>query len=309
MKPAILVTSHPNIPKKESILKDFGNFISQYKIDHYLFTNYPTSKESQKEFKETHYINYNPKDPNTHLSWSAWASFPQIELTHHHFINNWCFSGTSLMLKGLEYLKFLGYTHVYTFIYDTEPNYSKIESFINLSNQTFNEGEKAVFYKYHLNEGICNHIYSGELEFLIKFFKDLVENYNPQNPIFSKGLLCENYWEYMTQPYQNLIKFLPKEQVIDSIYQSSEFSKFSNGSEFWVGRHKDKTLFCTRQYLSDFNLLDSNNNKIEYNFIYRDQNLTSFEFDSIIGESYILDEFLILNDTQNWRQSNIYTNL
>ena len=48
MKPAILVTSHPNIPKKESILKDFGNFISQYKIDHYLFTNYPTSKESQK---------------------------------------------------------------------------------------------------------------------------------------------------------------------------------------------------------------------------------------------------------------------
>jgi len=113
----------------------------------------------------------------------------------------------------------------------------------------------------------------------------------------------------MTQPYQNLIKFLPKEQVIDSIYQSSEFSKFSNGSEFWVGRHKDKTLFCTRQYLSDFNLLDSNNNKIEYNFIYRDQNLTSFEFDSIIGESYILDEFLILNDTQNWRQSDIYTNL
>ena len=40
-----------------------------------------------------------------------------------------------------------------------------------------------------------------------------------------------------------------------------------------------------------------------------DGDLTSFEFDSIIGESYILNEFLILNDTQNWRQSDIYTNL
>ncbi len=27
MKPAILVTSHPNIPEKEYILKDFGGFI------------------------------------------------------------------------------------------------------------------------------------------------------------------------------------------------------------------------------------------------------------------------------------------
>jgi hypothetical protein len=34
MKPAILVISHPNTPEKEYILKDFGNFISQYKIPH-----------------------------------------------------------------------------------------------------------------------------------------------------------------------------------------------------------------------------------------------------------------------------------
>jgi hypothetical protein len=309
VKPAILVTSHPNIPEKEYILKDFGRFISQYGIDHYLFSNYPANKDTQKEFKEAHYINYNPKDPNTHLSWSVWASFSQIELKHNHFIDNWCFSGTYLMLKGLEYLKFLGYTHVYTFIYDTKPDYNEILNFIDLSNQNFNENQKAVFYEYPLNKGLYNHIYSGELEFLVKIFKEIVENYNPQNPIFNKGPLCENYWEYITRPYQNLIKILPKDQIIDSIYKSSQFSKFPNDIEFWVGRYNNKTLFCTRQYLSNFNFLDSNNNKIEYNLIYRDQNLTSFEFDSIIGESYILDGFLILNDTQNWRQSDIYTNL
>jgi hypothetical protein len=309
MKPAILITSHPNIPEKEYILKDFGRFISQYGIDHYLFSNYPANKDTQKEFKETHYINYNPKDPNTHLSWSAWASFPQIGLKHNHFIDNWCFSGTSLMLKGLKYLKFLGYTHVYTFIYDTAPNYSEIKSFIDLSNQTFNEGKKAIFYEYHLNNGLYNHIYSGELEFLVKLFTEIVENYNSKNLIFNEKPLCENYWEYMTRPYQDLIKFLPKEQIIDSIYKSSQFNKFPNGIDFWVGRHNNKTLFCTRQYLPDFSLLDSNNNLIEYTFIHRDQNLTSFEFDSVIGESYILDKFLILSDTENWRQSDIYTNI
>jgi hypothetical protein len=113
----------------------------------------------------------------------------------------------------------------------------------------------------------------------------------------------------MTRPYQDLIKFLPKEQIIDSIYKSSQFNKFPNGIDFWVGRHNNKTLFCTRQYLPDFSLLDSNNNLIEYTFIHRDQNLTSFEFDSVIGESYILDKFLILSDTENWRQSDIYTNI
>ena len=313
MKPAILVTSHPDIPEKEYILKDFGKFISQYKIDPYLFSNFPANKDTQKEFKEAHYINYNPQDPNTHLRWFSWASFPQINLKYIHWMPNWCFSGTYLMLKGLEYLKFLGYTHVYTFIYDTKPEYNKVLDFINLSNQVFNEDKKAVFYEYplrdHTIKGLYNHIYSGELNFLIKLFKEMVENYGPQNSYFNQNPLCENYWEYTTQPYQNLIKFLPKEQVIDSIYQSSQFNKFPNSTEFWVGRHDNKTLFCTRQYLSDFNLLNSQNNKVEYNFIYRDQNLTSFEFDSIIGESYILDGFLILNDTQNWRQSDIYTNL
>ncbi len=309
MKPAILVTSHPNIPEKEYILKDFGKFISQYGINHYLFTNYPADKDTQKEFKEAHYIDYNPKDPNTHLSWFTWATFPQIGLKHNHFIDNWCFSGTSLMLKGLEYLKFLGYTHVYTFIYDTEPNYDKIANFINLSNQSFNEGKKAIFYEYHLNEGLCNHIYSGELEFLVKVFKDLVESYNPQNPLFNQGLLCESYWEHMIQSYQDLIKFVPKEQVIDSIHHSSQSNELPNNINFWIGRYNNKTLFCARQYLSDFLLLDSNNNSIEYTLIYRDSNLTSFEFDSIIGESYFLDKFLILNDTQNWRQSDIYTNI
>lgn len=306
MKPAILVTSHPNTPEKEYILKDFGRFISQYKIDHYLFSNFPANKDTQKEFKEAHYTSYNPKDPNTPLLWSIWASFPQIGLNHNHFVDNWCFSGTNLMLKGLEYLKFLGYTHVYTFIYDTKPNYNEILNFINLSNQTFNGEQKAVFYEYPLNKGLYNHIYSGELEFLVKLFKEIVENYNFQNPIFSKRPLCENYWEYITRPYQNLIKILPKEQIINSVYGSFKLNQFPNGNAFWVGRHNNKTLFCTRQYLSDFNLLDSNNNKIEYNFIYRDQNLTSFEFDSIIGESYILDEFLILNDTQNWRNTDIF---
>lgn len=312
MKPAILVTSHPNNNEKEHILKNFGNFISQYKIDHYLFTNYPANKETQLEFKGSYFTNNNPKSP-TPSHWHTWVVFPEVNLKYTHHIENWCFSGTNLMLEGLKYLKSLGYTHVYTFIYDTIPNFEKIQHFINLSNQTFAKGKKAVFYEYPLRDnnikGLHNTIYSGELEFLVKIFEKMVQNYSLENSYASSNPLCENYWEYHTRPYHDLIKLLPNEQVIKANYESSAFSKFPNGEEFWVGRYKDKTLFITRNPLSNIKIFNSTQTEIESKILLQQHNLIVVEFDSVLGESYYMDNTLFLQDNKNWRHTDNFVYL
>jgi hypothetical protein len=313
MKPAILVTSHPNTEEKEYILRDFGNFISQYGIDHFLFTNFPANKSSQLEFKGYYFTTNNPKDPIPNVQWRAWVKFPEVKLMHNHFIHNWCFSGTNLMLEGLKYLKSLGYTHVYTFIYDTEPSFEKIKNFINLSNQTFTKGKKAIFYEYPLLDGhikgLHNNIYSGELDFLVKIFEEMVQNYNPQNPYFNTNPSCENCWEYMTRPYQDLIEFLPNEQVIKSVYDSADFKKFPDGKEFWVGRYKGKTLFVTRKPLSNIKIFNSTQTEIEFKILFQQHNLIVIEFDSTLGEFYYIDNFLFLQDNENWRHTDNFVSL
>lgn len=320
MKPAILVTSHPNNKEKEKIARDFGNFISQYNVDSFLFTNYPASKETQKEYKESHFINNNPKDPckTPNNQWRTWMTFPQIKLKYIHFIENWCFSGTYLMLKGLKYLQSLGYTHVYTFIYDTNPSFPQILNFIKLSNQAIFNDKKALFYEYPILEvevesqiikrkGLHNHIYSGEINFLVKLFQELVDNYNKSNLFLQqRSVHCESYWRHSFKPYEDQIIYLPNSQVIESTYESSAFSKLPNGITFTIGRYNNKTLFTTLTRLSEFTLLDSDNNKVEYNIIHQGDNLTSFEFDSIENKSYYLNDFLILTDTPNWRNSDFY---
>ena len=321
MKPAILVTSHPNNTEKEQILKDFGNFISQYGIDHYLFSNSPANKKTQLEFKESHFINYNPTDPCKGLpnsQWRTWVYYPEIELTHIHFIENWCFSGTYLMLKGLKYLQSLGYTHVYTFIYDTNPSFPQISDFIKLSNQAISDGKKAVFYEYPELEveiesqiikrkGLHNHIYSGEINFLVKLFQELVNNYTQSNVFLQqRSVHCESYWRHSFKPYEEEIIYLPNSQVIESVYESSAFNKLPSGHTFTIGRYNNNTLFVVQTRLSEFSLLDLEGNKVEYNITYQEDNLTAFEFDSIEGKSYYLNDFLILTDTPNWRSSDFY---
>jgi len=310
MKPAILVTSHPNTDEKEYILKDFGNFISQYKIDHYLFTNYPATKNTQLEFKESHYINHNPPNPISNSNWITWAKFPEIGLYWEKTIPNWCFSGTYLMLKGLEYLQTLGYTHVYTFIYDTLPNFGKIKNFIELSNKTFKKGKKAIFFEYPLREnsikGLHNSIYSGELKFLIDYFKKLIQNYNNNNLYFSSNPWCENYWEYMLRSYKDVVLVLPNKEVIPSIFGSASFDKLPNGSDFFIGRSNNKTMLATRSNISNFLLTDSKNNPISYKILLSTSVLTLFEFDSKINTSYFLNGHLILNDNINWRKTTTF---
>ena len=319
MKPAILVTSHPNNEKKEQMVREFGNFISQYDIDHYLFTNYPASKLTQQEYKEAHFVNFNPKDPCGN-QWRTWMAFGQTKLKHHHLIENWCLSGTHLMLKGLKYLQSLGYTHVYTFIYDTNPIFSEIKNFIELSNQAIFKDKKAVFYEYPELEvkiesqitkrkGLHNHIYSGEINFLIKIFQESTDNYSPSNPFLQQNSVsCESYWRHSFKPYEDKILYLPDSQVIKSIYESAAFSKLPSGHTFVIGRYNDKTLFTTLTGIFEFSLLDSEGNKVKYNIIYQDNNLTAFEFDSVIGKSYYINDFKILTDTQNWRNTDFYTN-
>jgi len=319
MKPAILVTSHPNTQYKDFILKDFGNFISQWGLDNYLFTNFPPSKQAQQEFKESHFLNYNPECPlKDSKQWKIWVDYPSIKLKHSHLIQNWCFSGSHLMLEGLKYLQSLGYSHVYTFIYDTQADWQLVNNFIELSNQAISNNKKAVFYEYPIIEeefesqvikrkGLYNHIYSGEIDFLVKLFQELIDNYNPSNDFLQQQSVgCESYWRYSFKPYKDEILYLPDSQVIKSIYESGAFSELPGNHHFTIGRYNNKTLFITSTRLSDFSLLDLDNNKVKYNITHQGDNLTAFEFNSIEGKSYYLNGFLILTDTQNWRNSNFY---
>lgn len=318
MKPAILVTSHPNSPKKEYILKDFGNFISQWGIDHYLFTNYPAEKDTQQEFKESHFLNYNPPCPLIEegmQEWRTWFYFSKINLTFNHNFNyNWCKSGTSLMSKGINYLKSLGYTHVYVFIYDTNPDWKSINDFIQLSDKTFLESnKKAILFDFppisHIKrEGLYNHIYSGEIDFLSKIFQQGTSNYSTQNSFLHQdSVTCENYWLTMFEPYKDEIKILPSHKVIPSIVESEKFSYFPDGIQFFTGRYQDKTIFTTIKKLDNIELLDHKNNKIEFKFLHKSTKLTSIKFNSIEGESYYINGTLILEDTLNWRKSNSYS--
>ena len=319
MKPAILVTSHPNTQYKDFILKDFGNFISQWGLDNYLFTNFPPSKQAQQEFKESHFLNYNPECPlKDYHQWLVWVNYPSIKLKHNHLLQNWCFSGSHLMLEGLKYLQSLGYSHVYTFIYDTQTDWQLVNNFIELSNQAISNNKKALFYEYPILEvevesqtikrkGLHNHIYSGEINFLVKLFQELIDNYNKSNLFLQqRSVSCESYWRHSFKPYEDQIIYLPNSQVIKSVYESAALSELPGGYIFTIGRHNNKTLFVTLTRLSNFSLLDSDNNEVEYNITHQGDNLTSFEFNSIEGESYYLNNFLILTDTQNWRNSDFY---
>ena len=66
MNPAILVLSHPNNEERETIVKEFGNFIKQFNFPTYLFTNFPTSKPTEFEYDGSFFHNYNPPQLRAH---------------------------------------------------------------------------------------------------------------------------------------------------------------------------------------------------------------------------------------------------
>ena len=315
MKEAILVTGHPNTFEKDVLTRDFGNFISQYGMDSYLFTNYPSNKDTQIEFKEAHFINSNPENPLINNKWFVWATYPLLGLKYNQHIPNWCYSGTQLMVNGLKYLKSLGYTHVYTFIYDTKPLYPEIKEFIELSRDKFKNNKKALFFEYPLRreddgtyKGLTNHIFSGEIEFLLEIFSLGILNYNNTNPIFQKHkhVNCESYWKYIFGPFENLIEILPTEKTIPSVFASTSFNKIE-GYEFAAGRYQDTTIIAIKGLIKDIKLTNSNKNIVDFNLLKQQKILTAIEFNSTLGNSYYLNGSKILDDTEEWRTNNFFT--
>lgn len=314
MKPAILVTSHPNNDKKEYILKDFGNFISQYGIDHYLFSNYPANKETQLEFKEAHFLNYNPPGPALG-TWIVYAYYPELMLRHNTKISNWCYSGTHLILKGIEYLKSLGYTHVYVFIYDTSPNFPKLLNFIEKSDKLFIEGKKGVFFDYDKrtakNEqhytGVFNNIFSCEVNFFIELFTKGLQEYGPNSP-FQKthpNYLCENYWEYLLKQHSDVVEILPNSEAIRGVYESSSSPTLPTGEKCLSGAWGDnKVRISIESKLDNIIILNSKGEDVSYKLVYQNSKMTLLEIEPILTESYYMQGQLLFTYNKQWADNN-----
>jgi hypothetical protein len=310
MKPAILVISHPNTPEKEYILKDFGNFISQYKIPHYLVTNYPAEKDTQKEFTGCYYTSNNPKGQ---FGGFIWKTFGENQTKHIKHIPNWCYSESLLRLEAFKFLKSLGYTHIISFIYDITPNYNQIKDFINYSFEQFTYGKKGVFVKYNkfTNEDSLSTIQcASEVDFFIDNFDKGISNYNKP-----ERSLCEDYWYDIFDLLPD-VNILPRDKALDGIYSSSPPDKINN-INYWIGYFSVTNkiyLYFQNQFLDNFYLTDKNNNTINYNEQVLNNTLKIIEFDSILNKEYYISyntlqgnktEFLFKN-SEEWRKINYF---
>lgn len=309
INPAILVTSHPNTDKKEQILKDFGNFISQYNIDNYLFTNFPATKETQLEFKESHFINFNPKGP---WKGNVWTKYPQFDLQFNKEISNWCYSGTNLILQGIKYLKSLGYTHVIMLMYDVEPNFYKVKKFIKDSLESF-KTKKGVFYQYDpkIENSLSTSVFSSEINFFINIFTLSQQDYLNKN---TPGL-CEPYWYDQLIPFKNDIDILPYKESLKTIYHSvEEDESLIEGKKYNIGyfQHIDKTLLIIDDLDFSFEILENSSYPISYKTSKKD-NLTLIKFQSHLNNSYSIQCKNNLNflfyDNLEFRKHLYFTNI
>ena len=235
MKPAILVISHPNTPEKEYILRDFGNFISQYKIDHYLFSNFPAHKDTQKEFTGCYYTSNNPEGP---FKGTIWREFTNPKIIHYKTINNWCFSGTSCLLEGAKILKALGYTHFIHFCYDCEPDFNKVKNIINNSLSYFKD-YKGIFYNYskkgkEFENSLSTTQCACEIEFFIKVFDSALNNYSK-----AERSLCESFWFDTIKKYPQETLILPDYLELTGIVDSGKPNQINN-INYWLGYSPEK---------------------------------------------------------------------
>ena len=309
MKPAILVISHPNTSEKDYILKDFGNFISQYKIDHYLITNYPANKETQLEFKASHYTSYNPEGK---IGGVVWHEID--ELKHNKRIPNWCYAVMNLYLKGFKLLKEMGYTHVYAFTYDVEPSFPKILDYIQTCNNNFKLGKKAIFTKYpepllwtdknNLDRNAIDTIHlASEVDFFINTFEKgcfhyINDNFQ-DNPDRS---LCENYWFHMLENYKSDIEILPIEKALKGIFNSA-LPTTIEGVKYFIGYYQNKILFkLLKPINSSIEIRNSKKEIVSCNII----DEKTIEFEGSIKETFYLNDSYLFTDSELWRKNNYF---
>lgn len=299
MKPAILVTSHPNTLEKERILKDFGNFISQYNIPHYLATNYPSSKESQLEFTQTYFINHNPPGISSGV---VWKDFPQVNLKYKKIIPNWCYSGTYLILEGVKLLKHLGYTHVIFLMYDLEPSFPKIQEFINFSLEKLKD-KKGVFVTDPApdwGEVLTTTQFACDINFFIDIFETELTSY------YYSGGLCEVFWYQVLSKYLNDIIILPKEHWIKSTYDSGAVPQTPQGEKYHVGSYYENIILIIETNNLNLIITNSQSEVISYNVIYNSPNQICIEFPQVNLESYYINEHYLFTNTDEWRSYNYF---
>lgn len=320
MKPAIIVLSHPNNFQKEYLLKDFGNFISQYNIPHYLFTNYPIEKNIQQEFVGAYYHNFNPTGP---FVGTIWKNFLDLKLQHNQIIPNWCFSGTHLLLHGFKHLKGLGYTHAIFLAYDIEPDFNKVKEFIKFSLHSFESSKKGVFAEYPealtskngipQYENIIDTIQCAcEVNFFIDIFEQGLQEYGYNCPLYQEnpGYLCEHFWEYVLRPYKNDINIIPRDKALRGIYSSANSTKLNGTIPYYVGY--DSSTNNVKFIIESLEVLDIELTTQNYNLIPFTKNIVDnfilLELDLKLGDecniSYIYNNIKhtinLFNYTEEW---------
>jgi hypothetical protein len=251
MNPAILVLSHPNSEEKERIVKDFGNFIKQFNLPTYLFTNFPTNKSSELEYDGSFFHNYNP-EIYSGANWHVWNLISKTNLKHIKNIPNWGYSATHLSHLGFKFLKMMGYTHVLFFGYDSEMDYSKINKYINFSLKSFKQGKIGIFQEYpNLNEhkGICTTTFACDVNFYIDVFGKMLEDYGPNHPIMQENnqYLLEHLFEWTLRSYKENINIIPLAESIKDTYKSANTRPAPDNSKYFLGyfKNSNKVLFTT----------------------------------------------------------------
>ena len=242
MNPAILVLSHPNNEERETIVKEFGNFIKQFNFPTYLFTNFPTSKPSELEYDGSFFHNYNPQI-SSGTNWHVWNLIPQTNLKHIKHIPNWSYSGTHCAHVGFKFLKMMGYTHVFFFGYDSEMNYLKVKKYIDFSLNSFNQGKIGIFQEYpkvNNYEGICTTTFACNVDFYIEIFGKMLEDYGPEHPIIeeNKHYLLEHLYKWTLRPYKENINIIPLNESIKDTYKSADNRPFPDGSTYFIGYYE-----------------------------------------------------------------------
>lgn len=238
MKEAILLIGRPTTQEQENIIKDMGNFFSQFGIDVHLMTNYPAAKQTEKEFTGSYYLDYNPRG-GTGFVWKVFNKY-----THVRIIPNWCLAVSNLYLNGMKILKALNYTHVYAFNYDIEPNFPKIKDYITKCQSEISNGKLAIFTQYptalqtidsipqYDEKTIDNEHFAGNLDFLISIFNNICGNYFDNHKKVSEENIhaaCEHHWEFSLRNYKNKVTILPREEALQGLFSVDEEDILVNG--------------------------------------------------------------------------------
>lgn len=300
MKPAILVVSHPNTPEKERILKDFGNFISQYGIDHYLVTNYPANKETQSEFKGSYFTSYNP--PGL-FNGVVWREFSPYNIRHNVIIPNWCYSATHLQLEGIKLLKHLGYTHVIALMYDLEPSFDKIKSWIDLCLDHL-QSKKGIFVTDPApdwGDVITTTQYACEVDLFINVFEKTLSDY-----FNTSSSLCEIFWYKALTPYFEDIIVLPKEYWIKSTYDSGATPQTPQGEKYYVGSYYENIGLIIETNNLNLVITNSQSEIIPHIIIDNSPNQIYLEFTPVNLESYYVNGHYLFTNNDAWRSRNYF---